>query len=133
MQVDINEQYLAKVSESLHNVVQLSSRIDERVQNLGEKLKEQDSKFGSLMETNTALISRIAVLESKNGEAQAYQIEELKTKLHAMEIIVARLELSSASMEGKWSKIFDFIFKIIFVITGCYIVYKLGIPVPQVM
>lgn len=133
MMEDLGNQYLSQVSDSLHSVVQLTSRIDERVQHIVEKQKEQDARFSSLMEAQTTLLARIAVLESKNGHAQSEHIEELKTKVHELELVISKLEMRSESMENKWSKVLDFTFKILFVIVSCYVVYKLNIPTPSIL
>jgi len=56
-----------QVSESIRSLYELTSRIDERVKNMGSSLSTTDGKIEKDRQSQTELLQRIAALESKNG------------------------------------------------------------------
>ena len=78
------------------------------------------------MERHENILSRISVLENKNGNGMKEDITELKKAINAIEIKQAALELQTVRHENKWQTVGDFIFKISVAVTAAFIIWKIG-------
>ena len=150
----MSEQFYSQVSESIKLVFDLTSRIDERVKILVEHQKTSDERIEKLLSTQNELLSRVAILESRNiavnpvereeltnivqrlavleshGKPVKKEIDDLEDKVQELELKTETLSLRTASSESKWSKIIDFCLKLAWVLLAGYILYKLGFPDP---
>lgn len=124
------DQYYDQVAESIKDLFELSTRIDERVQFLTKKTDELENKsvlhFKAAGEANT----KIAVLESKNGDKLQESINKLDTSLRAIELKVQALEGSSQSTENRWKTILGFALQAIWTVAVAYVLFKLGLQNP---
>lgn len=127
---EITEQFYSQVSESIKLVFDLTSRIDERVKILMEKQSELDDRLSQLIDNQNSLISRITILESKdissmnnemvemsrrlgliesNKASIGKDVDQIKDKLHALELQSGSLQIKNTNSENNWNRIVDMI------------------------
>ncbi|MFY0080487.1 hypothetical protein ABTQ07_22860, partial [Acinetobacter baumannii] len=75
-----------------------------------------EEKLERLIDTQSNLLSRVSVLESKNGHRYQADIDEIRRTMHKNEIKIAALEIHSARHEGKWSMISDLVVRLLWTI-----------------
>ena len=143
----MSEQFYSQVSESIKLVFDLTSRIDERVKILVENQKTSDKRIEKLLTTQNELVSKVAILESKeaaikpivserlavlesHGRPVKKEIDNLELKVQEIELKMETLNLRTASSESKWAKIIDFCLKLGWALLAGYILYRLGFPEP---
>jgi hypothetical protein len=107
-------------------VFDLTIRIEERLKILVEQHNSSSEKIEKLMERQENLFSRISVLENRNGNHFRDDIKDLEENLQAVKAKVAVLEINSGQQENKWKLAVDFVFKLIMVIIGAVLTWKLG-------
>ncbi len=120
------DEFYRQVSESIKLVFDLTSRIDERVKFLVEQHGEANDKIEKLMDRQEGIVSRLSVLENKNGNGLKEDVYDMKNLVRALEIKVASLEIHSASHTNKWSTATDFVFKVIVTAIGAMLAWKIG-------
>ena len=123
---DQHEDFYNKLSESVKLVFDLTIRIEERLKILVEQHNSSSEKIEKLMERQENLFSRISVLENRNGNHFRDDIKDLEENLQAVKAKVAVLEINSGQQENKWKLAVDFVFKLIMVIIGAVLTWKLG-------
>ena len=154
----VGEQYFLQVSESIKNLFELSTRIDERVQAIMKKQDETDKKIESMNESISKMSTRLSVVEAKSPELYKKDIGTLFDRVHDtnlhlenlqnkcdtnIPIIQASDERSHQNLadiqqlqgqtqqnEGRWKSAFGFIIQIVWVILAAYLLFKLGIQAP---
>lgn len=152
------EQYFLQVSESIKNLFELSTRIDERVQVIMKKQDEIDKKIETMNASIGKMSTRLSVVEAKNPDAYKRDIGKLFDRVHETNLDLKSLqnryeanvpiihdldkrshknvaniqELQSQSQqnEGRWKSVFGFIIQIIWVILAAYLLFKLGLQTP---
>lgn len=122
-----SDQLYQQVSESIKLVFDLTSRIDERVKILVEQHNDANQKIERLIERHENILSRISVLENKNGNGMREDMNELKKDHRSLEVKVAALEIGQNQHENKWKVASDFAFKVIVTLICGVIAWKLGI------
>jgi uncharacterized phage infection (PIP) family protein YhgE len=142
----MEDKFYREVSDSMKLMYDLTSRIDERVKNLVETQSETNDRMDKLMERQEGIMSRLSVLENKNGVHKDIakieeDIKELQKgitsmgRLHQQEVInngqlqqrIIMLEASNSSNVDKWRNVFAMISNIIVIVFGGIILWKLGI------
>lgn len=113
------DQFYREVSESIKLVFDLTSRIDERVKILVEQHNEANHRIDKLVERQENILSRISVLENKNGTHLNEDIADLRKLLTTHEIKLGALEVQSSGHANKWKLAGDFVFKALLTILGC--------------
>ena len=154
----VGEQYFLQVSESIKDLFELSTRIDERVQAIMKKQDETDNKLESMNESIGKMSSRISVLEAKTPELYKKDIGTLFDRIHENNIHLENLKNKSDTNvpiiqaveershrntadiqqlkgqtqenEGRWKSAFGFVIQIVWVILAAYLLFKLGIQAP---
>ena len=153
----MNDQYYMQVSETMKNVLELSTRIDERVQISGKKQDELEKKMDAQIQATASLGGRISVLESKSDtalkediknlnadvkvlrkelgdlELKAQATEEikfLKETVRQLELKLQMVEKDSARSENRWKIALNYGMKIIWVLVVAYLLYRLGLQSP---
>lgn len=127
-------------TESTQSIFELTSRMDERIKIIMEQQSSAEKKFTQFIELQHEMISRVIVLESKNGhkiekemEKIERQIEKIEEKMKNIENDTQVLKMHSQSNMTIWKQIGDFVVKIIWVVVACWLVLKLGLsnlPLP---
>lgn len=144
-------QFYSQVSESIKGVFDLSSRIDERVKMLIERQGEWEDRVSRLIDMQQALINRVTILESidisslkseiyelnkKIAILQAYEpdrkrnLEEIQEKMQELELKAEGLTYRAGTHERGWNRMIDLAFKLVIMLAGGYLLWKLNIPTP---
>lgn len=119
------DQFIAQVSESIKDLHDLTTRVDERVKHLIEKQCDMEQKMNRIDE----LSERTAVLESKASavdhmNASISNIEQ--TNLMDDKRLTA-LEASHQTIQSRWQKMTGFILQLVWAIVACYVIFRLGL------
>jgi uncharacterized coiled-coil protein SlyX len=148
----LGDQYFNQVSESIKNVFELSTRIDERVQLMMKKQEDLEKKLDAQMQKTNDMTTRVTVLESQvqkasdmnnrlaalesknNNQEKIKEISESVTGIaaivHNMELKVQSLEGNTKRQEARWKTIFGFVVQLIWVVLAAYLLYRLGLQSP---
>ena len=150
------EQYFMQVSESIKNLFELSTRIDERVKSVIKKQDDTDKKIETMNESISTMSARLSVVEAINPDSYKRDIGKLFDRVHDtnlrleslnnkcdIDVIHASEERShqnaaniqelqgrSQQNEGRWKSVFRFIKEIAWVLLAAYLLFKLGIQAP---
>tara|TARA_Y100000034_G_scaffold131207_1_gene191454 strand:+ start:1223 stop:1663 length:441 start_codon:yes stop_codon:yes gene_type:complete len=145
MSEDISVQILSQTSDNIQKLFDLSTRIDERVKAIQSKQDDLDDRMTEVVKAHTDILQKVAVLESKEGNANIITTkleacQKSKTEKFAsvsQELIeldkrLSLVEGQSNTSQDRWNKIFTFAIQIIWVILAAYLLMKLGIQAPAV-
>ena len=140
------------ILSDIKTVLDISSRVDERVKIIQSGQAETHSRLNQLVYEINTLMTRVSVLESKNGGA----VHKLEEDLHLLDKRVERIEpialdfLKLAenmretetrlfkiedSHEGWAAKVKQYtglVIQALWVIIVCYLLYKLGLNTPPI-
>jgi hypothetical protein len=147
----LGEKAYAQVTESIQGLLDLTSRVDERVKLMMQKQEVVEGKIDNLLIGYNELKTKVSVLESRetpeelgsninnlkddvhNMQLKMQIIEaEHEKPIHAIELRLQKLEDGAIRSQNVWSKLIDNAFKLGFVILAAYLLYKLGIQAPNV-
>jgi hypothetical protein len=114
--------------------------MDERIKIIMEQQSNAEKKFTQFIELQQTMLSRVVVLESKNGhkiekemEKIEKEIEKVEEKIKTIDHETQILKMNSQSNMNIWKQIGDFAVKILWVVVACWLVWKLGLstlPLP---
>lgn len=150
---EILSEHYNNVNESIKSVLDLTSRIDERVKMLVQRQCDLDAQINKALENQQKTLNRVTVLESKDvtalvasSKAEIHDIkermaimensnseediEELKQKIHLLDLKVESVQMRTATQENRWAKIFDLVFKLSIMMIGGYLLFKFGWQAP---
>ncbi len=125
-------------TKTVNDILNLTSRIDERVKMLLEKQKRTEEKLDVVGNEKNNVLSRVALLEGLDMKDRLDELEEkLDEKLDALERTLSilkddhnALSIKSINVENKWNKVLDTVFKLGFIVFAAYLLYKLGLSPP---
>jgi len=119
------DHFFSQVSESIKDLHDLTTRVDERVKHLIERQAEMDMKLNRI----DGISERVAVLESKAGaiDGVARAIGNIEQTNLMDDKRITALETSHATLHGRWQKIGNFILQLTWAVVACYIIFKLGL------
>lgn len=119
------DQFIAQVSESIKDLHDLTTRVDERVKHLIERQSDMEQKMNRIDEIS----ERVAVLEAKAGavDSMGSNIASIKQTNAMDDKRLTALETSNVTLQGRWSKITNFVLQLIWAVVACYVIYKLGL------
>ena len=119
------DQFFAQVSESIKDLHDLTTRVDERVKHLIEKQSDMEQKMNRI----DGLSERMAVMESKAGaiDTMATDISNIEQNVQFDEKRLSTLESSNQSLQSRWQQIGSFVVQLAWAVIACYIIYKLGL------
>lgn len=118
-----------RLTESINAIVELTTRVDERVQLIMKQQKELEDKIRNQNEFVSDLNTKVKILEIN---AITDEIKEINEHLHKIDLRLQTLENSNNSNESRWKTIFGFAIQLIWVILAAFLLYKLGISAPAV-
>ena len=133
---DVNSMH--RISESIMELLQLSSRVDERVQILMKKNQDLEEKIDEQTGIINELNSKIRVLESKDTNAhirdkvRSQEFRTLADEVKMLNLRIHSLENSSNHQEDRWKTIVGFVIQLAWVILASFLLYRLGISSPPV-
>lgn len=120
IEVDIVDK---NIRDSIESVINMVSRIDERIKILYEKDDEYKNNLDLVSEDIRSILQRVASMETT---IHSDDIESIRAKMHELDIRTSNLDLSLSNHSDKWSKTVDWIFKIVLTFISTYAAYKLG-------
>jgi hypothetical protein len=120
IEVDIVDK---NIRDSIESVINMVSRIDERIKILYEKDDEYKNNLDLVSEDIRSILQRVASMETT---IHSDDIEAIRRKMHELDIRTSNLDLSLSNHSDKWSKTVDWIFKIVLTFISTYAAYKLG-------
>lgn len=120
-----------QVNESINSIIELTSRVDERVQLIMKTQKSVEDKIDAQLQFFNELNTRVKILESKDTLPQLQNIKELQAMLHKIEIRIHDLEGSTDNQENRWKNIFGFVIQLVWVVLAAILLYKLGLQAPD--
>jgi predicted nuclease with TOPRIM domain len=132
MPEDISVQLLTQTSENIQKLFELSTRIDERVKAIQGKQHDLEERLDSVVGNHTEIMQKIAVLESKNGEALEDDIDECRKELVTLDKRVAVVEDHSGNSRDRWNKVFTFVIQLVWVLLAAWLLVKLNLQAPAV-
>lgn len=124
-----------QVNNSIKSIVELTTRIDERVQLMMKKQEFLESKIEQHISSLNELNTDFKLLDSKSGKILQEEVVKLADNVSDIETRLKALEKDSENSNDNWKEIaktvFNFIVQIIWVIVASYILYKLNIQAPS--
>ncbi len=132
----VSREDFAQVTLTIDAIQEITTRVDERVKILLEKQLTSDSHMHDIRNILNAVVNRVNLveirLESKNDAEVKKLVETNREKVYEIEKQVQTLMMKESGHEKRWNKVFDFVGKIIWIITTAYILYKLGFNPPPI-
>ena len=111
------------IHDSIESVINMVSRIVERIKILYEKDDEYKNNLDLVSDDISSILQRLASMETT---IHSDDIEAIRAKMHELDIRTSNLDLSLSNHSDKWSKTVDWIFKIVLTFISTYAAYKLG-------
>jgi uncharacterized protein YdcH (DUF465 family) len=130
----MEETHYEYLTEAIKSILDLTARIDERVLNMTKKQEILEQKLDILFAKQNELDSRVKILESKDNKSIQEEVAEIKESLLSLSDYNSRLkivELSFSRQENWWKTILNFAMQLAWVVMAAYVLYKLGLQVPQ--
>lgn len=122
----IIEQYQEQLSESIKSIWDLTSRLDERVQNIIRKQDELERKHENTTDGASELAQRVSAVEVKATATElAKEVAEMKKTVHDMEIDVRDLKKEYGKSHDRWKQVLQFGLQVLSAIVIAYLVFKL--------
>jgi len=119
------DQFIAQVSESIKDLHDLTTRVDERVKHLIEKqsdLEQKMNKIDDLSERMAVIESKVSIVDYVGGT-----ISDIEQTNMMDDKRLTALEASHQTLQGRWQKISSFVLQLTWAVVACYIIYKLGL------
>jgi len=154
----VGEQYFLQVSESIKNLFELSTRIDERVQVVMKKQDETDKKIENMSDSISKMSARLSVVEATSPDSYKRDIGKLFDRVHDTNLHleslqnkcdtnipiiqasdershqnaanIQELQGQSQQNEGRWKSAFGFVIQIVWVLLAAYLLFRLGLQAP---
>ena len=120
----------SQVNDGMKSVIDMTSRIDERVKIIMEKQIESDRRLLTMMDHLNSLSARVTILESRDGAKLEAIIEANRQKVAELEKQVEILQLHQTSNGERWKNIFNTGLQVITAVAVGYILWKMGLPSP---
>lgn len=111
------------IHDSIESVINMVSRIDERIKILYEKDDEYKINMDLVSDDIRSILQRVASMETT---IHFDDIEAIRGKMHELDIRTSNLNLALSNHSDKWSKTVDWVFKIVLTFISTYAAYKLG-------
>lgn len=114
-----------EIRKSINDVIDITSRIDERLKILYEKDDEYKEDFQSIFRDISLILQRLASNDCV-VPAIVENLNELKKKVYDLEIKMSNVNVAVKDHENKWSKLLDWTFKIALTALSAFAAWKLG-------
>jgi len=118
------DKFHLEMQSSINNVLDITSRIDERLKILYEKDDEYRENFQKLFGDISEILQRLATNDALMPNI-VDDLNNLKDKVHELEIKMSNVHSSMKDHDDKWSKMVDWIFKIVLTGLSIYAAYML--------
>ncbi len=117
--------YDKQVAESIRSLFELTSRIDERVNNIIENHKRFEATFKTISDNQLTFLQRVTALEATNGHDLKKVIEELNERIRRLEIQVQAIEFIAKGSQTKWDRSIEYGMKILVALAAAILAFKL--------
>lgn len=125
-----------QVNNSIKAIIELTTRIDERVQLMMKKQETFEGKIENHIEYLNELKIDLKLLDSKSGRTLQEEVLRISKEISEIKSKIDNLEKDSFNMGNNWKNIakgvLSFVVQIIWVVIAAYILYKLGIQSPAI-
>lgn len=125
-----------QVNNSIKSIIELTTRIDERVQLMMRKQDIFDDKLENTIITLNELKIDLKLLDSKSGITLQEEVSRTSKEISEIKNKLDNVEKVSNNTNNNWKEIakgiLTFVVQIIWVVIAAYILYKLGIQSPSV-
>lgn len=118
------DNFQLEMQSSINNVLDITSRIDERLKILYEKDEEYRKNFQILFGDISEILQRLATNDALMPNI-VDDLNNLKDKVHELEIKMSNVNSSMKDHDDKWSKMIDWIFKVVLTGLSIYAAYML--------
>jgi len=118
------DKFHLEMQSSINNVLDITSRIDERLKILYEKDDEYRENFQKIFGDISEILQRLATNDALMPNI-VDDLNNLKEKVHELEIKMSNVHSSMKDHDDKWSKMVDWIFKIVLTGLSIYAAYML--------
>lgn len=113
------------IKSSIGNMLDITSRIDERLKILYERDEEYREQLQELSKQVNSILQRLATLDAVVSPA-CEEIMTIKARMHEMEIKISNFSLTMNTQTHKLDKYLDWAFKIAITAVGIYATYMIG-------
>lgn len=121
-----------QVNNSIKSIIELTTRIDERVQAIMKKQDLLESKSNNQSDTLHTLNTDLLLLESISGKVLQEEVKKISNDIINIKSRLENVENKTNVQENKWKTVVDFILKIIWILITAYLLIKLGLQVPAI-
>lgn len=125
-----------QVNNSIKSIIELTTRIDERVQLMMRKQDGLEEKLEDHIEFLNELKIDLKLLDSKSGRTLQEEVSRISKEINEIKNKLDNVEKNSNNVSNDWKSItkgtLTFVVQIIWVVIAAYILYKLGIQSPAV-
>lgn len=132
-----------QVNNSIKSIIELTTRIDERVQLMMKKQESFEAKIDGNIQHLNELKTEVKLLDSKSGKSLQEEVSNLSEEVATLsqdfgriKSKIERITEESNKKENNWQAVvkgaLSFIVQIIWVVVASYLLYKLGIQSPSV-
>lgn len=121
-----------QVNNSIKSIIELTTRIDERVQAIMKKQDLLESKSNNQSDTLHTLNTDLLLLESISGKVLQEEVKKISNDIINIKSRLKNLENETNVQENKWKTVVDFILKIIWILIVAYLLIKLGLQAPAI-
>jgi hypothetical protein len=121
-----------QVNNSIKSIIELTTRIDERVQAIMKKQDLLESKSNNQSDTLHTLNTDLVLLESISGKVLQEEVKKISNDIINIKSRLENVENKTNVQENKWKTVVDFILKIIWILITAYLLIKLGLQAPAI-
>lgn len=114
-----------EIRGSIGSMLDMTSRIDERLKMLYERDEEYRDQLQELSRQVNSMLQRLATLDAVLAPA-CEDIMEVKARIREMEMKVSGFDVTVSSHSGKLDKYIDWAFKVALTAVGLYATYMIG-------
>lgn len=66
----------------------------------------------------------------KESSVTKHDMEDIKQKIHTLDLRVEAINMMTATQESRWAKLFDLVFKLTLMLIGGYLLFRFGWQAP---
>jgi predicted nuclease with TOPRIM domain len=121
---------LDKFAETLANVQQLATRIDERMLSVITKQNELEIKLDENSAATNQLLQRVAVLEARDNSRLSTDLQKTTEAVHSLDRRLAEVEGDTGRLQTTTKHVMDFSIKLLWVVVAAFVLWKLKLQAP---
>ena len=133
----MDEAIYNELREAINGLLEITTRVDERIKILVEKLHETDEHIKTLFRNNSDTLTRLGILENNCNGSLKEDIHELRSngsdlsnEINSIDKRLLHLEGKNLVAEDRWKKVFGFIYQSVTTLFICYLLYRLNLSTP---